>query len=189
MIFMFICKKGFHLHPGRDGSDGRETAGLETINARDYPGSMGPSTLATLLNHMWPRIVAGIFIPVGNHYFQALASTLQFVAQVCDSRHRQSVCIHNIHVAATCRPSVLGSATMRGHMWLNKVASVLGPYQFLKRKTKSRAIALYVFGARMRNRCLAVASVQKFRQLNLLHCNYGTFSLCTLIHKKYAKHH
>ena len=41
--------------------------------------------------------------------------------------HRQSVCIHNIHVAATCRPSVLGSATMRGHMWLNKVASVLGP--------------------------------------------------------------
>ena len=28
--------------------------------------------------------VAGIFIPVGNHYFQALASTLQFVAQVCD---------------------------------------------------------------------------------------------------------
>ena len=28
--------------------------------------------------------VVGIFIPVGNHYFQALASTLQFVAQVCD---------------------------------------------------------------------------------------------------------
>ena len=47
-------------------------------------GSKGPSTLATLFNHMWPRIVAGIFIPVGNHYFQALASTLQFVAQVCD---------------------------------------------------------------------------------------------------------
>ena len=44
----------------------------------------GPSTLATLFNHMWPRIVAGIFIPVGNHYFQALTSTLQFVAQVCD---------------------------------------------------------------------------------------------------------
>ena len=43
-----------------------------------------PSTLATLFNHMWSRIVAGIFIPVGNHYFQALASTLQFVAQVCD---------------------------------------------------------------------------------------------------------
>ena len=47
-------------------------------------GFKGPSTLATLFNHMWPRIVAGIFIPVGNHYFQALASTLQFVAQVCD---------------------------------------------------------------------------------------------------------
>ena len=27
--------------------------------------------------------VAGIFIPVGNHYFQAVARTLQFVAQVC----------------------------------------------------------------------------------------------------------
>ena len=35
------------------------------------------------------------------------------------------------HVAATCRPSVLGSATMRGHMWLNKVASVLGPLVFV----------------------------------------------------------
>ena len=44
----------------------------------------GPSTLATLFSHMWPRIVAGIFNPLGNHYFQALASTLQFVAQVCD---------------------------------------------------------------------------------------------------------
>ena len=91
----------------------------------------GPSTLATLFNHMWPRLVAGIFIPVGNHYFQALASTLQFVAQVSDRLWlvpaTDSVCIHNIHVAATCRPSVLGSATMRGHMWLNKVASVLGP--------------------------------------------------------------
>ena len=43
-----------------------------------------PSTLATLFSHMWPRFVAGIFIPVGKHYFQALASTLQFVAQVCD---------------------------------------------------------------------------------------------------------
>ena len=44
---------------------------------------------------------------------------------VARPRHRQSVCIHNIHVAATCRPSV--AATMSGHMWLNKVASVLGP--------------------------------------------------------------
>ena len=49
-----------------------------------YSSCKGPSTLATLFNHLWPRIVAGIFIPVGNHYFQALASTLQFVAQVCD---------------------------------------------------------------------------------------------------------
>ena len=48
------------------------------------PNYMGPSTLATLFTHGWPRIVAGIFIPVGNHYFQASASTLQFVAQVCD---------------------------------------------------------------------------------------------------------
>ena len=30
---------------------------------------------------------------------------------VARPRYRQSVCIHNIHVAATCRPSVLGSAT------------------------------------------------------------------------------
>ena len=62
--------------------------------------------------------VAGIFIPVGNHYFQALASTLQFVAQVARPRHRQSVFVAACHfliiffyVAATCRPSVLGSAT------------------------------------------------------------------------------
>ena len=50
----------------------------------------GSNTLATLFNHMWPRIVAGIFIPVGNHYFQALASTLQFVAQVCDYSPKHS---------------------------------------------------------------------------------------------------
>ena len=112
----------------------RHHSAAHTISLSGHSRHMSPSTLATLFNHMWPRIVAGIFIPVGNHYFQALASTLQFVAQVCDrlgcgsSRHRQSVCMHNIHVAATCRPSVLGSATMRGHMWLNKVASVLGPY-------------------------------------------------------------
>ena len=61
--------------------------------------------------------VAGIFIPVGNHYFQALASTLQFVAEVCDrlwlvpATDRAFAYLHNIHVAATCRPSVLGSAT------------------------------------------------------------------------------
>ena len=94
---------------------------------------MGPSTLATLFNHMWPRIVAGIFIPVGNHYFQALASTLQFVTQVCDrlwlvpATDRAFEYITYMsppHVALVCS----GSATMRGHMWLNKVASVLGPF-------------------------------------------------------------
>ena len=93
--------------------------------------SKGPSTLATLFNHMWPRIVAGILFysrrkPLffGEHTAVCGSSVRQAVAR---ARHRQSVCIHNIHVAATCRPSVLGSATMRGHMWLNKVASVLGP--------------------------------------------------------------
>ena len=57
---------------------------MQTVSFNRSAGFKGPSTLATLFNHMWPRIVAGIFIPVGNHYFQALASTLQFVAQVCD---------------------------------------------------------------------------------------------------------
>ena len=60
----------------------------------------------------------------GEHTAVCGSSVRQAVAR---PRHRQSVCIHNIHVAATCRPNVLGSATMRGHMWLNKVASVLGP--------------------------------------------------------------
>ena len=46
----------------------------------------GPSTLATLFNHKWSRFVAEIliyFIPVGTHYFQALTSTILFVAHVC----------------------------------------------------------------------------------------------------------
>ena len=91
--------------------------------------SKGPSTLVTLFNHIWPRIVAGIFIPVGNHYvFSSFGEHTALCGSsvrhsVARPRHRQSVCIHNIHVAATCRPSVLGSATMRGHMWLNKVAA------------------------------------------------------------------
>ena len=92
----------------------------------------GPSTLATLFNHRWPRFVAGIFIPVGNHYFQALASTLQFVAQVCDrlwlvpATDRAFAYITYMsppHVALVCS----GPPQKRGHMWLNKVASVLGP--------------------------------------------------------------
>ena len=64
-----------------------------------------------------------LFSSFGEHTAVCGSSVRQAVAR---PRHRQSVCIHNIHVAATCRPSVLGSATMRGHMWLNKVASVLG---------------------------------------------------------------
>ena len=65
-----------------------------------------------------------LFSSFGEHTAVCGSSVRQAVAR---PRHRQSVCIHNMHVAATCRPSVLGSATMRGHMWFNKVASVLGP--------------------------------------------------------------
>ena len=81
---------------------------------------------------MWPRIVAGIFIPVGNHYFQALASTLQFVAQVCDrlwlvpATDRAFAYITYMsppHVALMCS----GPPQKRDHLWLKKVASVLGP--------------------------------------------------------------
>ena len=50
--------------------------------------------------------VAGIFIPGGNHYFQALASTLQFVAQVCDRLW-------------------LVPATYRAFLWLRSAASTL----------------------------------------------------------------
>ena len=69
-----------------------------------------------------------LFSSFGEHTAVCGSSVRQAVAR---PRHRQSVCIHNIHVAATCRPSVLGFATMRGHMWLNKVASVLGPLIYL----------------------------------------------------------
>ena len=81
---------------------------------------------------MWPRIVAGIFIPVGNHYFQALASTLHFVAQVCDrlwlvpTTDRAFAYITYMsppHVALVCS----GPPQKCGHIWLNKVAGVLGP--------------------------------------------------------------
>ena len=69
--------------------------------------------------------VARIFIPVGNHYFPALASTLQFVAQVCDrlwlvpATDRAFAYITYMsppHVALVWPPQ------KRGHMWLNKVA-------------------------------------------------------------------
>ena len=97
-----------------------------------------------------------LFSSFGEHTAVCGSSVRQAVAR---PRHRQSVCIHNIHVAATCRPSVLGSATMRGHMWLNKVASVLGP---LTEKAKS----LWCFGSLKsysflrkfcRNCCLIIA--------------------------------
>ena len=70
-----------------------------------------------------------LFSSFGEHTAVCGSSVRQAVAR---PRHRKSVCIHNIHVAATCRPSVLGSATMRGHMWLDKVASVLGPLSSFK---------------------------------------------------------
>ena len=56
-----------------------------------------------------------LFSSFGEHTAVCGSSVRQAVAR---PRHRQSVCIHNIHVAATCRPSVLGSATMRGHMYV-----------------------------------------------------------------------
>ena len=67
-----------------------------------------------------------LFSSFGEHTAVCGSSVPQAVAR---PRHRQSVCIYNIRVAATSRPSVLGSATMRGQMWLNKVASVLGPLE------------------------------------------------------------
>ena len=92
----------------------------------------GPSTLATL----WPRIVAGIFIPVGNHYFPALASTLQFVAQVCDrlwlvpATDRAFACITYMsppHVALVCSGPPQCAATCGWTKW--PVCS--GPKTFL----------------------------------------------------------
>ena len=76
----------------------------------------GPSTLATLFSHRWPRFCGGdiytrrkpLFSSFGKHTAVCGSSVRQVVAR---PRHRQIVCIHNIHVAATCRPSVLGSAT------------------------------------------------------------------------------
>ena len=87
--------------------------------------------------------VAGIFIPVGNHYFQALASTLQFVARVCNrlwlvpSTDRAFAYITYMsppHVGLVCS----GPPQKRGHLWLNKVASVLGPL------IRSRKFSLHI---------------------------------------------
>ena len=86
----------------------------------------GPSTLATLFNHMWPRIVAGIFIPVGNHYFQALASTLQLwlkCATGCGSSPPQTERLHTItymsppHVALVCSGPPQCAATCGWTKW------------------------------------------------------------------------
>ena len=81
--------------------------------------SQGTALLYIIAYHLRPRahwplclaaggrvFVAGIFIPVGNHYFQALASTLQFVAQVCDRLW-------------------LVPATDRAFLWLRSAASTL----------------------------------------------------------------
>ena len=88
----------------------------------------GPSTLATLFSHRWPRFCGGdiysrrkpLFSSFGEHTAVGGSSVRQAVAR---PRHRQSVCIHNIHVALVCS----GPPQKRGHLWLNKVASVLGP--------------------------------------------------------------
>ena len=57
-------------------NESREESGLLVHTARAHL----PLCLAT-----GGRVfVAGLFIPVGNHYFQALAGTIKFVAQVCD---------------------------------------------------------------------------------------------------------
>ena len=60
-----------------------------------------------------------LFSSFGEHTAVCGSSVRQAVAR---PRHRQSVCIHNIHVALVCS----GPPQKRGHMWLNKVASVLG---------------------------------------------------------------
>ena len=89
---------------------------MYNINSEMFFSLKGPSTLATLFSHKWPRFCGGdiysrrkpLFSSFGEHTAVCGSSVRQAVAR---PRHRQSVCIHNIHVAATCRPSVLGSAT------------------------------------------------------------------------------
>ena len=57
-----------------------------------------------------------LFSSFGEHTAVCGSSVRQAVAR---PRHRQSVCIHNMHVALVCS----GPPQKRGHMWLNKVAS------------------------------------------------------------------
>ena len=78
----------------------------------------GPSTLATLFSHRWPCFCGGekpLFSSFGEHTAACGSNVRQAVAH---PRHRQSVFVAACHfliiifyVAATCRPSVLGSAT------------------------------------------------------------------------------
>ena len=78
---------------------------------------------------MWPRIVAGIFIPrrkplfssFGEHTAVCGSSVRQAVAR---PRHRQSVCIHNIHVALVCSGPPQCAATCGWTKW----PVCLGPY-------------------------------------------------------------
>ena len=85
--------------------------------------------------------VAGIFIPVGNHYFQALASTLQFVAQVCDrlwlvrATDRAFAYITYMsppHVALVCSDPPQCAATCGWTKW--PVCS--GPYTKCQKRSK-----------------------------------------------------
>ena len=115
-----------------------------------------------------------IFIPVGNHYFQALASTLQFVAQVCDrlwlvpatdraflwlrsafgSEHTSDcLCgmwqhlsmVGNFAVAATCRPSVLGSTTKTRPPVAKQSGQCARAHIGNKGQTQSRWVAVEVW--------------------------------------------
>ena len=110
----------------------------------DLPPNLGPEHTGHFVQ---PQVAAHcggdiysrrkpLFSSFGEHTAVCGSSVRQAVTR---PRHRQSVCIRNIHVAATCRPSVLGSATMRGHMWLNKVASVLRPLNFARRPLSQAA--------------------------------------------------
>ena len=106
---------GFHKHRTRQGKV------ATTLRARATGHFVQPHVAAHCGGDIYSRRKP-LFSSFGEHTAVCGSSVRQAVAR---PRHRQSVCIHNIHVAATCRPSV--PATMRGHMWLNKVASVLGP--------------------------------------------------------------
>ena len=120
-----------------------------------------------------------LFSSFGEHTAVCGSSVRQAVAR---PRHRQSVCIHNIHVAATCRPSVLGSATMRGHMWLNKVASVLGPLLQMASFSQPEQLP-YLFHCTMGSKITNQSSWAKLTHSRylLFHKNFWVFLQCGLI--------